>query len=409
MTLDNVYTVILSGAVFASVGLATILYRTDIVADTVPFRILKRSKILAGNIAMVTAVLSLILLNVDITAARTVGLKCLMLSLFYAMGIQWCWMVIPLVAPDYLTRNMVKRDAIVFLSSVLLTNIITNVLGFENAFIGILLSVVFVVHCGYWVVKFGKLYRRAMFNLEEEYSDYIFLYIDWTYDASLAVIVFSLSGVLLCYSDKIMIAVFFLFAVLAYCYVVQSLNKYQIHAERLYLGLKKTEEERKSEIARNTRNGFVSVPPVSNDSVADKPQTKSEDVASVYQKQESEDKNIVEEESPIAQRMRKWIEEEGYLQPGLTLNDIADKIGTNRTYVSRFINSTYQNTFFEFIADLRVGKIKKMLMEDPERELEYLSNTCGFSSSSHMSSTFKKITGETLNEFRNKIKRERGE
>ena len=111
------------------------------------------------------------------------------------------------------------------------------------------------------------------------------------------------------------------------------------------------------------------------------------------------------EESPIAQRIKKWIDEEGFLQPGLTLNDIANKIGTNRTYVSGFINTTYHSTFFEFIANLRVEKIKKMLMENPDKELEYLSNTCGFSSSSHMSSTFKKITGETLNEYRKRIKK----
>jgi transcriptional regulator GlxA family with amidase domain len=54
---------------------------------------------------------------------------------------------------------------------------------------------------------------------------------------------------------------------------------------------------------------------------------------------------------------------------------------------------------------LRVEKIKKMLKENPDKELEYLSNTCGFSSSSHMSSTFKKITGETLNEYRKRIKK----
>ena len=116
------------------------------------------------------------------------------------------------------------------------------------------------------------------------------------------------------------------------------------------------------------------------------------------------EKNAFGEESPIAQRIKKWIDEEGYLQPGLTLNDIANKIGTNRTYVSGFINTTYSSTFFEFIANLRVEKIKKLLTENPDRELEYLSNTCGFSSSSHMSSTFKKITGETLNEFRKRIK-----
>lgn len=398
MTLDAIYTAILSGTAFVSLGLATTLYRTDVVADTVPFKILKRSKMLAGNIAVITTILCLMLLAVDITKG-SVGMRCVMLSFFYAMGIQWCWMVIPLVAPDYLTKKMVIRDAIIFVTSLVIANVITNALGFDNKFVVIALAVIFVAHCSYWVMRFGKLYRRAMFSLEEEYSDYIFLYIDWTYDASLAIIVFSLSGPLLCYSDRITIAVFFLFAALAYFYVVQSLNRYQIHAERLYLGLKKTEEEKKT----NTIKGNI----VDNDLIlvnkTEKP-VESEVVPST----KVADKNVIGEESPIAQRIRKWIEDEGYLQPGLTLNDIADKIGTNRTYVSRFINATYQCTFFEFIADLRVEKIKKLLTEEPERELEYLSNTCGFSSSSHMSSTFKKLTGETLNEFRNKVKKAKG-
>ena len=156
------------------------------------------------------------------------------------MGIQWVWMVIPLIAPDFLTKKKVIRDASVFISSTILVNLITNGIGYDNKFVGITFAFIFITHCGLWVVKFGKLYRRAMFNLEEEFSDYVFLYIEWTYDASLAVIVFCLSGVLLCYSEKMTIAIFFFFAALAYFYVVHSLNKYQIHAERLYFGLKKT-------------------------------------------------------------------------------------------------------------------------------------------------------------------------
>ncbi|MBQ0156538.1 MAG: helix-turn-helix transcriptional regulator [Bacteroidales bacterium] len=396
MTLDSIYTAILSGTAFVSIGLAVTLYRTDVVADTVPFKILRRSKVLAGNIALITALLSFILLYVS-NSVQSVGIKCMMLSFFYAMGIQWVWMVIPLIAPDYLTKKTVIRDIVIFLSSLFLANITTNALGIEAKFIGIALGVIFVAHCGYWVVVFGKLYRKAMFSLEEEFSDYVFLYIEWTYDASLAVIVFTLSGVLLCYADRITIAVFFFFAALAYFYVVQSLNKYQIHAERLYLGLKKTEEEAPKE--NPVKSSFVETPSLKDE------KSKAEDTDG----SKAADKNVIGEESPIAQRIKKWVDEEGYLQPGLTLNDIANKIGTNRTYVSRFINATYQCTFFEFIAELRVKKIKNILTEDPEKELEYLSNTCGFSSSSHMSSTFKKITGETLNEFRNKIKKNREE
>lgn len=386
MTLETIYIAILSGTAFVSLGLALTLYnRTNLVADTLPFKILRRSKLLAGNISMATTILSLILLSVDVTKGDS-GIKCMMLSFFYLMGIQWVWMVIPLIAPDFLTKKKVIIDASIFTSSTVLVNIITNGLGYDNKFVGITFAVIFISHCGYWVVKFGKLYRRAMFNLEEEFSDYIFLYIDWTYDASLAIIVFCLSGVLLCYSEKMTIAIFFFFAALAYFYVVHSLNKYQIHAERLYFGLKKTEEEKSTDSYRRTR--FACLP--SNN--VEKTTTRVE-------------KNVFSEESPIAQRIKKWIDEEGFLQPGLTLNDIANKIGTNRTYVSGFINTTYHCTFFEFIANLRVEKIKKMLTENPDRELEYLSNTCGFSSSSHMSSTFKKITGETLNEFRKRIKK----
>ena len=386
MTLETIYIAILSGTAFVSLGLALTLYnRTNLVADTLPFKILRRSKLLAGNISMATTILSLILLSVDVTKGDS-GIKCMMLSFFYLMGIQWVWMVIPLIAPDFLTKKKVIIDASIFTSSTVLVNIITNGLGYDNKFVGITYAVIFISHCGYWVVKFGKLYRRAMFNLEEEFSDYIFLYIDWTYDASLAIIVFCLSGVLLCYSEKMTIAIFFFFAALAYFYVVHSLNKYQIHAERLYFGLKKTEEEKSTDSYRRTR--FACLP--SNN--VEKTTTRVE-------------KNVFSEESPIAQRIKKWIDEEGFLQPGLTLNDIANKIGTNRTYVSGFINTTYHCTFFEFIANLRVEKIKKMLTENPDRELEYLSNTCGFSSSSHMSSTFKKITGETLNEFRKRIKK----
>lgn len=386
MTLETIYIAILSSTAFVTLGLALTLYnRTNLVADTLPFKILRRSKLFAGNIAMATTILSLILLSVDVTKEDS-GIKCMMLSFFYLMGIQWVWMVIPLIAPDFLTKKKVIIDASIFSTSTILTNFITTGLGYDNKFVGITFAVIFISHCGYWVVKFGKLYRRAMFHLEEEYSDYIFLYIDWTYDASLAIIVFCLSGVLLCYSEKMTIAVFFFFAALAYFYVVHSLNKYQIYAERLYFSLKKTEDEKSIESGR--RNSFVCAPSINEE----KKSTKTE-------------KNTFGEESPIAQRIKKWIDEEGYLQPGLTLNDIAIKIGTNRTYVSGFINTTYRNTFFEFIANLRVEKIKKLLTENPDRELEYLSNTCGFSSSSHMSSTFKKITGETLNEFRKKVKK----
>ena len=42
-------------------------------------------------------------------------------------------------------------------------------------------------------------------------------------------------------------------------------------------------------------------------------------------------------------------EEQIYLNPKLTLTDLALKVGTNRTYLSNYINHELKKTFFDFI------------------------------------------------------------
>lgn len=82
-----------------------------------------------------------------------------------------------------------------------------------------------------------------------------------------------------------------------------------------------------------------------------------------------------------------------YLNPGITVESIAQQLGTNRVYISRVINRTYNMTFPEYVNGRRLETAKQMLLEDPNVVLEYVALKSGFSGLSQFSRKFKEMTG----------------
>lgn len=82
-----------------------------------------------------------------------------------------------------------------------------------------------------------------------------------------------------------------------------------------------------------------------------------------------------------------------YLNPGITVESIAQQLGTNRVYVSRVINRTYNMTFPEYVNGRRLETAKQMLLDDPDAVLEYVALKSGFSGLSQFSRKFKEMTG----------------
>ena len=72
-------------------------------------------------------------------------------------------------------------------------------------------------------------------------------------------------------------------------------------------------------------------------------------------------------------------EEKAYLNPKLTLNDLALKIGTNRTYLSNYINHELKKSFFDFINSLRLEHAIKLLL-NTNMTLEVIAEKSGFNS-----------------------------
>lgn len=93
-------------------------------------------------------------------------------------------------------------------------------------------------------------------------------------------------------------------------------------------------------------------------------------------------------------------EKQIFLQPHLSLNDIAQQISSNRTYLSRLINDKFQCNFHEYINRKRIEYVQKLIIENPQISQEQATEMSGFISTSTFSRTFKKYAKATFSEWR---------
>ena len=102
-----------------------------------------------------------------------------------------------------------------------------------------------------------------------------------------------------------------------------------------------------------------------------------------------------DEEKRLAALQKLMMEEQLFLQPRITLGDVAERLDSNTTYVSRLVNNAYNLGFPEFINTLRVDYAEQYILNHREAKQEEIATKCGFLSASSFNNTFKRITGMT--------------
>jgi len=92
-----------------------------------------------------------------------------------------------------------------------------------------------------------------------------------------------------------------------------------------------------------------------------------------------------------------------YLNPTLTITELADQIETNQKYLSVVINDCFNKNFFAFINEYRVNEAIKLLNTPVGQQysIEGVGKTVGFNSRSTFISAFKKQTKTTPSEYKN--------
>lgn len=95
----------------------------------------------------------------------------------------------------------------------------------------------------------------------------------------------------------------------------------------------------------------------------------------------------------IALRIDEWIGKEGFRTPGITLKDLSQHLGTNRTYLSQYINTVFKKPFRDWISDLRIEYAKQLMVQCPQMKILDVSESSGFLSLSHFFRTFSEKVG----------------
>ncbi len=116
-----------------------------------------------------------------------------------------------------------------------------------------------------------------------------------------------------------------------------------------------------------------------------------------------ESNTIQQSKPPIYSDLDKTMLEKRYYQDNtLTLQKLAQHLGTNRQYLSNYINQEKHETFYDYINDFRLTEAKAMLDgkgTDNQHSLEDISVMSGFNSYATFLRSFKKKYGQTPSQY----------
>ncbi len=104
--------------------------------------------------------------------------------------------------------------------------------------------------------------------------------------------------------------------------------------------------------------------------------------------------------TPLAQDLANSINshmqtEESYLNPQLTLPELAEKLSITPHVLSQVLNETLKQNFFEFVNSFRVEKAKSLMLNQRSMPVIQVAMDSGFNSKTAFYSAFKKLSGAT--------------
>lgn len=92
-------------------------------------------------------------------------------------------------------------------------------------------------------------------------------------------------------------------------------------------------------------------------------------------------------------------EDKLFLHPDITLDDIARRINSNRTYISRIINEEFGCNFYDFINTKRITYAAEIIAQNPLFTQEQIAHESGFLHVATFSRVLKRLTGRTFREW----------
>lgn len=340
-----------TGTVYFTIALLVALIKTPSQPEYKPYRLAK--KLLAGSFASMALNLFLwcIFTNNDWTVFNY-NIAVADIILFFLEYMLLCNSYCILLNKEYATKRRVITDLSLW--------IFTSILSLGALFVKadkwrvILLVMALVMLLAYivkFVINFYRQYRHNKMVLENYFSDDMQRFVRWINLSVIMCIISWCIAIMTMFGNIYFNWLYQFYVITLNIYIAVSFINY---AER-YGDLSKADSENAdgSEEAGLTESASDSV-----------------------------------ERITLETKIRQWLDTKKYLTEQFTLEDLAITIGTNKNYLSYYINEKFGVSFSSWISDMRIDEAKRLMIANPERKLENIAYSVGFSSASYFSKVF---------------------
>jgi AraC-like DNA-binding protein len=89
-----------------------------------------------------------------------------------------------------------------------------------------------------------------------------------------------------------------------------------------------------------------------------------------------------------------------YLEEDLSLRRLADLLNSTPHHLSQVLNEQLQKTFYDYINEVRVEAVQRLLVDDPQRPITDIAYACGYNNKVTFYNAFKRCVGLTPSQFR---------
>lgn len=248
--------------------------------------------------------------------------------------------------------------------------------------------------------KFFKLYKEVINSNYAPYGKSIEIFAKWMQKSVYCIIALGILGSVVAFATSYVISVYLVAGFSLFTYIFFSYQNF-------YFSINSTNNENTyidysyNNMLNNT--GFAEqntiIEPAYNTSLKNFEPTVTDD--------------SVQNERPIYSSielsLKTWINNKGFVKNGVTIVDLAEEVGTNRTYLSAYINKRYNLSFREWITYMRIEYAKRLLLQNESLSANRIAEMVGYSPNS-FATVFAKCNDNmtptkwrNLNKFQDKV------
>jgi AraC-like DNA-binding protein len=302
------------------------------------------------------------------------------ITCYYLEGILFGMSFISLLDPTYITSQRIKKNMTKwFVCTIIIWGAALFLTGILRTCVQAIVALFFFVDASRIAIMFFKVYHAAIHKVENYYADNVDNFVLWLYKSTYGIVFFGLTGAILAFAPKWVIAIQMSAGIFMFIYIFQSFINYMINFDAVEVAVYDPTIKIKG---KNTGTDS----PQDNDIIRESTSlhTDLQDNDNQKQIEEKESATFIQ----IENELKNWVKNKNYRQNGITVEQVANQIYTNRTYLSMYINTKLKCSFRDWICDLRIKEAKQLFKQYPDQTVEQIAYSVGFASASHFARQF---------------------